>query len=475
MRSAKSKLIHDPNTESSLKFKKDRKMMMIINPGETKADLKTQNRKVKFATKFSYENPIPVESQPKKTQGKPARLLNQGLLTDYASIPIIPRDSTESFQPGSACTSPATPCLLEAALTLGPSPSFSSHPKPSQRQPPSAHTSAPPHDQQQHEPLIQSLKAKVRQQAARILQLQQALDTQASAPALPAAAANTNTNNDDEAHTQQLQHLTQRLEEANVLVRRLVLQNERLRAAAEAKECVCAQTELQEFKTLPAAEAVHRAVSPRTDIVGVRDAIVQTEPLDARGDISRADFEADFHGPEDDELPELKVMQQAKELLIKHLLGPSLSKLSSSQDFISHNPATQYVEVKNDIAKNTKGQTQLQTNSSIALPLFEFVKILVDTLSILSQNIDDLHLEKHRIILSKNLDPTPRDFAETLTKLVHTAEDFTDVLALMQFSNKHLHSTSNSNELLSDIKAKASSLNSFLKVKSHKKTFTNNL
>ena len=547
MRSAKTKLIPDPNKESSLKSVKDQKMMVIIHPGEVKkisqASLKSSSQKVKFVTKFSYDNPVLNSTRGIPNSKKSPRLLNPDRHTDYGSIPILPRDSADSYQPASACTTPPTPCLLEPALTLGsasfprprPNPNPTAGQIPQQNQPSrppnptrtepvptrtlkQPQTNSDPHNhddqnpdkqQQEQRELVEGLKHKVRTQAQRILELERhrpAPDLAEHEHKQHDGRGVWTADGDDEVPMlrdevlrlrQEAGRLQERVAEANAVVRKLVLENEVLRARAgvcagcrqggclEGTEEVEGRDWREEGVELVDMEggstyqvnisetkdAAIQAPTSRDRAAVARDAHVQTDQAETRSEVSRADFQVDARTQEPDDWLESRVIEHAKQLLLKHLLTPTLSKLSSSQEAIKYLSVSESVVIRTDTLKKFKLQKDSQQNSSGWFTVFEFVQLLVDTLGLIAKNIDEFTNFNLGESMPTDLSKSGVTFSEHLTTLVHTAEDTVDQLALKQISHFHPNSASTIDQLVKDFEAQAVSLRSlFIDLSAHNNT-----
>lgn len=227
MRTAKSKATTQVTGIGHRLQSEPQQFIVIVEPEENAQAMSTTklnpNRKVKYATKFSYDVPnSKPPGQKLPVQKKSPRLLHPSTSppTNYTSIPIIPRDSADSYKEGSDCTTPATPCLLDAALKLGASSVDREHVNQQKR------------EEESRSKIVTQLKEKIRTQAARILVLENQRIPQLEELVAEKDAVIENLQKDLDTLTQIQLDTELKLKASNDLIRKLVVQNEQLQPAS---------------------------------------------------------------------------------------------------------------------------------------------------------------------------------------------------------------------------------------------------
>jgi hypothetical protein len=239
MKSAKGKLKASISQETRWKSRNDKHIVVIVEPEEAKNELQSKElrgeERVKYVTKFNYEAQIPRARKDLLIQKKSPRLLNPSSTVNYSSIPILPRDSTESFKPGTDCTTPPTPCLLEAAFTLGKSSPDNLGVE--------VHKNIAAGSSVEFQPrshgdtgVLASLKEKIRVQAKKVLHLEHEVLPKLQAQLSAQTQKSTCLQDELSTVVEHAQTLEQKLSEANQLISRLILQNEKLLAYESARE-----------------------------------------------------------------------------------------------------------------------------------------------------------------------------------------------------------------------------------------------
>src|SRR3990167_2742847 len=227
MRTAKSKATTQVTAVGHRLQSEPQQFIVIVEPDENAQAMSTTrlnpNRKVKYATKFSYDipNSKPL-GQKHPVQKKSPRLLppTPSPPTNYTSIPIIPRDSADSYKEVSDCTTPATPCLLDAALKLGASSIDRENVNQLKR------------EEESRSKIVLQLKEKIRTQAARILVLENERIPQLEELVAEKDAVIEHLQEDLDTLTQIQLDTELKLQASNDLIRKLVVQNEQLQPAS---------------------------------------------------------------------------------------------------------------------------------------------------------------------------------------------------------------------------------------------------